>query len=272
MPRAKLQKKIECVSITSNRYIIMTDAGIRIPATVVSPATVQVREDPFWGEDANILFHVGRLREFFPTRDQSVAERLNAFTRLAIYISIAIALYQSRTDPLQIGGIIVGLIFFMWKTQTVTKSNEQFTTMRPVPPRLISDEAMYTETGERPCVQPTRENPFANFLPGDDPTRPPACRGPGAQAMAANMLDSQLFNDVDDLYSRNSSQRMFRTMPSTTRVPNREQYSNWLFNGAQQGCKSDPAACGPSDDLRLQRQMIPEELDGNLLDVTGFSF
>lgn len=236
-------------------------------------SSVNNREDAFWGEDPGILLHIDRVREFFPTRDQSVPERLNALSRLIIYISVAVALYQNRGQPLQVGALLIGLLFLMWNTQTVTQ--ESFTSMRPTPPRLLHDEsaASLSPDGmiERPCVQPTQENPYMNRLLYDDPNRPPACRGPGMQEMAANLLDKQLFNDVDDLYSRNGNQRLFRTMPSTTRVPERENFASWLING-DGSCKTDSDKCAPPDDLRLQRHLIPDDLEESLQDVTGFSF
>lgn len=235
--------------------------------------TGEPREDLFWGDDAGILLNVSRLREFFPTKDQSVAERMNALTRLTIYISIAVALYQNKTHALQIGGILVGLIFFMWNTQTVTKM-EKFTTVRPTPPRIVSDESASGIGGgmlERDCVQPTKENPFMNRLLYDSAERPPACRGPGMQEMASNLLDKQLFNDVDDLYSRNANQRLFRTMPSTTRVPERESFASWLVDG-DGTCKTNKDKCAPPEDLRFQRHLIPEDLNNEQPEISGFSF
>ncbi len=234
----------------------------------------QSMEDPFWGDDPSMLLHANRLREFFPTKDQSVAERMNSLTRLTIYISVAVALYQSKTHPLQIGGLLVGLIFFMWNTQTVVNNKgsvtETFASPRPTPPRLLNDESA-SGIGERECVQPTAENPFMNRLLYDAAERPPACRGPGMQEMAANMLDKQLFNDVDDVYSRNANQRMFRTMPSTTRVPEREAFASWLVDG-DGTCKTNPDKCAPPEDLRFQRHLIPEDLNNEFRDISGFSF
>ncbi len=238
-----------------------------------TPSIAESREDLFWGEDAGILLNANRLREFFPTRDQSVAERMNALTRLTIYISVAVALYQNKTNALQIGGILIGLIFFMWNTQTVTRT-ENFTTVRPVPPRLLNDESASGIGGgmlERDCVRPTKENPYMNRLLYDSADRPPACRGPGMQEMASNLLDQQLFNDVDDLYSRNANQRLFRTMPSTTRVPEREAFASWLVDG-DGTCKTNKDKCAPAEDLRFQRHLIPENLDNEPPDISGFSF
>lgn len=199
---------------------------------------------------------------------------MNALTRLVIYISVAVALYQNNAHPLQIGGLLVGLIFFMWNTQTVT---EKFTNPRPTPPRLLNDEAASglaagdDSTLPRNCVAPTKENPYMNRLLYDAADRPPACRGPGMQEMASNLLDKQLFNDVDDLYSKNANQRLFRTMPSTTRVPEREAFASWLVDG-DGTCKTNRDKCAPPEDLRYQRHLIPEDLDNELQDVSGFSF
>jgi hypothetical protein len=233
-------------------------------------------EDHFWGQDPSILFRLDRLREFFPTSDQSLAERMNSLTRLIIYITVAVAVYQNKGDAFHLGGLIVGLIFFMWNAQTISKGSEGFAATRPTPPRLLNDESAtglpHASSGlPRECVPPTRENPYMNRLLYDDPERPPACRGPGMQEMAANLLDQQLFNDVDDIYSRNANQRLFATMPSTTRVPERENFASWLVK-PDSSCKTNRDKCAPPDDLRLQRHMIPEDIDNELQDVSGFSF
>lgn len=215
--------------------------------------------DPFWGDDPSILVETSRLREFFPTADQTLAERMNSITRLIIYISVILAVYQGRATALHFGILVVVVIYFMWKQQTVSKEG-----FSEVPLELTLDD----DTMQEQCVMPTLENPFMNFLPGDDPARAAACRGPGVQEMAANMLDRQLFDDVDNLFSNNASQRMFMTMPNTTGVPDRERFSNLLFKNAP-NCKID-GNCAPYEDLRLQRQLIPEDLENDLT-VSGFN-
>ncbi|RKO93698.1 hypothetical protein BDK51DRAFT_45017 [Blyttiomyces helicus] len=127
-------------------------------------------------------------------------------------------------------------------------------------PSLIS--TLPSLEGPQKCVMPTKQNPFMNYLVGDNPDRGGACKVSDIQEMAANLLDNQLFTDVDDLYSRNANQRLFALTPFTSRIPDTSEFANWLVAGATD-CKTDKQ-CPPFDDIRLQRDLIPEDLDQTL--------
>jgi len=81
------------------------------------------------------------------------------------------------------------------------------------------------------CKVSTPDNPFGNTLPGDNEVlnATPIC-DPSAhkQTIEAN-FDKGLFNNLDDIFQRNNSQRQFVVNPSTT-VPNdRESFMTWLW-------------------------------------------
>jgi len=232
----------------------------RIQSAAVSP--LAGAGDPFWGDDFSVLLQKDRLVEFFPTADQTLPERMNAITRLIIYISIALSVYQSRATAAHFGILLMAMLYIMYKNQTIIKLSNGEVSLKDASLETFSD-------AKENCVMPTLQNPFMNFMMGDLPGRAPACKGPGVQETAANLLDKQLFSDVDDLYSRNANQRLFRTMPETQGIPDRERYANWLVKG-DGGCKTT-GDCAPFEDLRNQRQLIPEDLDKDF-NVTGFSF
>jgi len=240
------------------------------PTKILSSKTTALDgNDPFWGDDISILFDKSRIVEFFPTADQTLSERMNSVTRMVIYISTVLSVYQGKTTPFHFGIFITILIYFMWKNQTIAQvSNyiEPFTPNQQLQPQNVIQ--MPSLENQSDCILPTLQNPFMNYLVGDDPNRPAACKGPGVQEMAANLLDKQLFSDVDDLFSKNSNDRLFRTMPSTTKIPDTEKYANWLIKGSN-NCKEDNQ-CAPYDDPRMQRQLIPEDLD-NDYSPSGFN-
>jgi hypothetical protein len=259
--------------ITSLSPPLTSKPATPLPETTVGPQirALPTGEDPFWGENLSILFEKSRLVEFYPTSDQTLEERMNAVTRLVLYVSAALSVYQSRATPLHFGIIIVGLIYLMWKNNTITNLTAQ-TGMTETfsSPNAGKGEILTLPSLEGDdCVMPTPQNPFMNYLLGDDPARPAACAGPGVQETASNLLDRQLFNDVDDLFSKNANQRLFRTMPGTKAVPDRERFANWMIKGDGTDCKTK-GQCPPYEDLRMQRQIIPEDLDKNF-DVTGFN-
>jgi len=242
-------------SATSLSDLDSVDSSVHSNGPIIQHNNTQ-HGDPFWGDDPSILLQKDRLVEFFPTTDQTLPERLNAVTRLIIYVAIALSVYQERATAAHFGILLMVMLYFMYKNQTIFK------------PTDLIEESVEPFSPKVDCVMPTPQNPYMNFLIGDTPGRAPACKGPGVQETAANLLDSQLFSDVDDLFSRNANQRLFRTMPETTGIPDRERYANWLVKG-EGGCKTT-GDCAPYEDLKQQRQLIPEDLDKDF-QVVGFS-
>jgi hypothetical protein len=229
-------------------------------------ATDGSKGDDFWGDNFKILIHATRLSEFFPTPDQTVSERLNALSRLILYICIALSVYEDSGAPIQYAVVALGVLYAMWRVQTCVSREEPFRESLELLrlARSSDDEGKkFPAVGvdaNKGCVLPTPENPFMNRLYGDPPNRPPACRGPGVQELAQNYLDQQLYSDVNDLYSRNGNQRLFTTTPSTDRVPDRENFANWLVKN-ERNCKEHAADCSPFEDLKRQRQPIPEDIE-----------
>lgn len=226
--------------------------------------------DKFWGDDPNILVQPDRLVQFFPSSDQSLEERMNSLTRLVLYISITLSVYQEKTTSLYFGIFLVILIYFIWKNQTITQLNEPFA----INPTSNKEKIKFINTNPENCRMPTLMNPYMNSLYGDPAEGPPACKGPGIQETAANLLNQQLFSDTDDLFERNANQRLFITTPGTSpKSPNtndRDKFVNWMIKGTG-NCKIDKQ-CAPFDDLRLSRQLIPEDLEKDFQDVQGYSF
>jgi hypothetical protein len=201
-----------------------------------------LEDDPFWGDQPNVLLHTGRLIEFFPTRDQTVQERLNAISRLVLYIGVCMSVVQGKLTPLQLSGLGLAAIYVMWRNQS-----------------LLSLEGFdHKGAGSGRCTAPSRDNPFMNYMPGDPADKPPACKGPFVEEQASNLLNAQLYDNVEDLFERQAGQRQFHTMPVTERVNDRDKYAKWLFEQTT-GCKLD-GKCQPYEDLRLGRQLIPEDI------------
>ena len=52
--------------------------------------------DPIWITDFQILFKPERVMEFFPVKEQTHEERVNAIVRLSLYTSIVLSIYHSN--------------------------------------------------------------------------------------------------------------------------------------------------------------------------------
>jgi len=205
---------------------------------------VEDASDSFWIENPNIL--TKRYTEMWPTPDQTLPERMNAITRFILVTCVVLSIYKSSIAPFQFGIFAIVLLVLFWKNQTIFDPHAKDKYL------LSKKDGFNVYVDDVPCTMPTKENPFMNHLYGDPLDKPAACTGPGVQEQAVNLLNSQLYDDVDDLYNKNASQRLFMTTPSTT-VPNdRESFMNWRFK-EMENCKLNPADCYPYESLELQK-------------------
>lgn len=231
---------------------VAADTTITPPSTSVFTSAGD-DNDPFFAESPKVLFQTDRLVEFFPTADMTLPERMNAVTRMVIYIALALAYYKTDIVPLHFGALVVGILYGMWHLQTVY-----------IPPRKAATE--HFNVIKTPCTLPTKENPFMNLMMFDEPNRPPACAGPGIEEMAENLLNSQLKENPEDLFGKAANQRQFYTMPSTRHPNDRERYMNWLFKD-EVNCRAG-GVCVPFSDLRYERRGPANDPLMGALDLT----
>lgn len=90
------------------------------------------------------------------------------------------------------------------------------------------------------CVKPSRNNPFMNpsIVDINENKDINACYidNPYIKEEIDNHFLNNQYRDVVDIYDRNSSQRQFYTMPSTTIPNNQEAFSKWLYH-RKESCK-----------------------------------
>ena len=215
------------------------------------------RNDPFWSEDPKILIDRKRLIEFVPTSDMTWKERLNSLTRLAVYSSLLLAMYQGKSWPLYIAlaGVVIALFLFHFgpkdNTQKEIKAPDEHPTSDSPNPFIPKNQPK--------CIPPTRNNPFMNVMQNeyvDNPTRPPACDYDDVKDQVEKQWSYNLYQDIDDaLWNRNNSQREWFTMPWTT-IPNDQgAFANWCYKTGPT-CKTDQTACLRYEDLRANRSVV----------------
>ncbi|KAJ3349642.1 hypothetical protein GGF32_005337 [Allomyces javanicus] len=182
--------------------------------------------------DPSVLVWRDRLDEFFPTADQTVAEKMNALIRLAVYLVVVLCVYTGKASPAVYTGIAVSVAAGLY---------------------ALSDRAK--EPFEQACTMPTPENPMMNPLATDSPNKLPACTGQDVEQLAEDLLNKQLFEDPTDLYGTKQMQRQFYTIPDTNTPNNRDTFVDYLFKGYP-NCKTNPADCDVSQDLRFERNAV----------------
>lgn len=224
-----------------------------------------IKSDPFWYNDINILIHPDRLTEFFPIGEHTLEEKFNALVRLSLYISIILFYYHGDYNYF---GIFIGTLlitYFIWINKPISNEGKLNELSSTFPEQVV--EKLENEGNTSNCTRPTIDNPFMNvtmkdLLNVDETTgtivdRPAACdtTNPDVKKEIDNNFNNNLFKDVNDIFGKMNSQRQFYTMPSTT-IPNaQDEFAKWLYLNPKT-CKEDQDYCVGYEDLRAKRPVF----------------
>lgn len=95
------------------------------------------------------------------------------------------------------------------------------------------------------CRKPTADNPFMNIVFSDylDASNvPEPCNSDQTKDDAAYLYNSTIYRNIEDVYERQNSQRLFYTLPITT-IPNKQgDFADWLYKTGPQ-CKENTSKC-----------------------------
>ncbi len=177
-------------------------------------------QSTLWTHDLSILFKKNLLMNILPTSSMTVEEKLNSVTRFLIYLSVLLYLIKQKA---RVFLIPMSFMFF-----TYLFYNEQIRSD-------FENEALQYSTihsSKRP--KPTIDNPFMNSLLTDygkfKKAAPKSYNKPKLQKKIEKKFEGRLFQDVNDIFNRNNSQREFYTTPSTTIPNDQKTFAQWLYN------------------------------------------
>jgi hypothetical protein len=100
---------------------------------------------------------------------------------------------------------------------------------------------------EQTCRKPTVDNPFANivfsdYLDAGNLAEPCNIDDKDIQKSMNQLYNSNIYRNIEDVFERENSQRLFYTMPITT-IPNKQtEFANWLFKTGPT-CKENSSNC-----------------------------
>ena len=230
--------------------------------------------DAVWYSDPKVLLR--RPVEFFPSRDQTSEEKVNAIVRLSFYIGIGVmAVSYARTGSMANVGKYVFLAALAAAVVTLAykgcrpraqQQRRQPTTggggasdnkgVKPGvdhhfnAPRAGTPAARRRHRSvashPRSCVRSTAANPFGNVLLteyGDDPHRPEACAYETQRDAVRANFNKNFPRNLTDVYEVENSQRQFVTMPVTTSIPDTAAFADFVYGSGLRGCKYDNANC-----------------------------
>ena len=190
-----------------------------------------------WFEDQKQLVRVDKVHEFWPSKTQSSAERVDASARFIIYASCLIYLIKRDPRIFVLGATAIGVLYIMEKSNMVKDG------VRPT--------NVYNNIGKE-CSMPTKDNPMGNVLMSDyvdRPDRPQSCYYPTVKTPVNNYLTGDI--EYGPMRSRsalpdqqrNALSRQFVSMPDTS-IGNTPYYE---FIHCKRGdtCRQDPRLCDP---------------------------
>lgn len=216
----------------------------------------------FWGvngiRDIGILFKKENLQNFIPNKEMSREEKLNAISRLIIYIGILISCYQGKTHNLiyTIIGLISIYIWYQSQTNYTISKNNNNNIIETCQTNYKGSCKKYLETD---FIKPNINNPFMNVLPNSY-EKTPNCISQindsnsnydEIQDNINNKFTNGLFQDVSDIYGKTGSQRQFYTMPNTSIPNDQEGFADWLYKSTPTCKEGNGFACEHNNPPRL---------------------
>ena len=190
-----------------------------------------------WFEDPKQLVRVDKVHEFWPSKTQSSAERVDASARFIIYATCLIYLIKRDPRIFVLGATAVGVLYIMEKSNMVKDG------VRPT--------NVYNNIGKE-CSMPTKDNPMGNVLMSDyvdRPDRPQSCYYPTVKTPVNNYLTGDI--EYGPMRSRsalpdqqrNALSRQFVSMPDTS-IGNTPYYE-FIHGKRGDTCRQDPRLCDP---------------------------
>jgi hypothetical protein len=188
----------------------------------------------YWFNNILILFQ--NMNEFFPKKEYTRIQKVNAVARLSIYYSILIYMLNLDTKYFSLSFCLLVLSYFLGYTDTYKS--------------IINKE-----NNTPPCTVPTYINPFMNFTINDqitNPNKPAACPVDSVRKEQITKYRLSAYPDPKDLFGKIVTDRNFYTMPSTTIVNDQEGFAKYVY-GDFSKCKSEGKDCLKNRDNRFHR-------------------
>ena len=183
------------------------------------------------------MVRVDKVHEFWPSKTQSSAERVDASARFIIYATCLIYLIKRDPRIFVLGATAIGVLYIMEKSNMVKDG------VRPT--------NVYNNIGKE-CSMPTKDNPMGNVLMSDyvdRPDRPQSCYYHTVKTPVNNYLTGDI--EYGPMRSRsalpdqqrNALSRQFVSMPDTS-IGNTPYYE-FIHGKRGDTCRQDPRLCDP---------------------------
>ena len=222
----------------------------------------------FWTNEPTILFNKEYIFELWPTTDMCYEQKLNAITRLVIFITILGYILTMSKRVLLVGIVTLVVIFVLFKMrkEKVTKEmvNEGFKVLsrenREKSRETFVNPVTLESVLKSEFKEGTKKNPFSNVLLTqieDDPERksaPPSFNVSVDEDITKNVKRSvqmmnpglkntnkQLFGDLYQQFELDQSNRIFYSTPNTRVQPgDQSSFGQFLYGTMPSAKESTP--------------------------------
>jgi hypothetical protein len=220
-------------------------------------SSVAVEEIPFWAENPNVIFQQQYFFEFFPSENMTYSQKLNAVSRMIIYLTFFMFIFTKSIRLLIISLITLSSIYFLYNHQKQEKRKLENKNLENFTSSVAKDllEQNNIELQGNVFANPTSINPFSNVLISDYDYN--VNKKPAAPSFNTNVnndiliqakqlvseanpdqpdISDKLFKDLGEQFVFEQSLRPFHSNPSTT-IPNDQQGFAEFCYGSMVSCK-----------------------------------
>jgi hypothetical protein len=219
---------------------------------------------PFWFNDPIILFNKESILEIWPTQQMTFESKLNAISRLVIFMSLLGFIFTRNLNLIIIGIVTLAIIFTLYKLrkQSIVKFKEEFSvnpSIQPSASRMTTNPVTLESVLRSEFHPTTKKNPFGNVLLtdiGDDPNRRAAAPSfnpdvydditssvkKQTQMLNPDIINTnkQLYGDLYDSYTLDNSMMRFYSTANSRVANDANAYANWLYGNMPSGKSSGP--------------------------------
>lgn len=200
-------------------------------------------------EDPKELVRADKVQEFWPTNDQSAAERVNATARFIVYATCILYLIRRDVRVFVMGATGLGVLYVMERSKMVKEGRARTVV-------AVRESGAVAPWQAASCDLPTYDNPMGNVLMNeyvDRPDRPSACDYSTVDDRVNMMLTDRIpygpsrSRSAGPEHQRNGYSRQFVSMPVTDIPGDQTSFAEYLY-GPKNGplCRSDPRMCDPN--------------------------
>ena len=177
--------------------------------------------------DIRDVFKKDELLDFWPTPRQSAEERVLATTRFILYAMVLVYTIRRDARVIALGVLCLAVLYGLYTANMIPDGAR----VESTGPKIISGVRM-----------PTRDNPMANYLLGDDPSY--NAQAPWYPSMKKEV--QQQWNSIHPFERKRDAERNFDTTAATTGPNDQAAFAYSAFGEPfSPMCRDNPAACNP---------------------------